>query len=154
MPKNLTQRTKLVHYVCAALLLVLLVMQFTPFWHYGEAGETVSISGYIWFPSDHNDLTSYLQQMVGSDFTIDTILVPCILMLLLSAAGAVLCVIKPGEWLASLLAVACGLSGVIGFLTCPALRLGSAWAMQLLLCILLLCGGGYAFYLAVASAKA
>lgn len=152
MPKDLTQRTKLVHYVCAALLLVLLVMQFTPFWHFGEAGESVSISGYIWFPSDHADLTSYLQQTVGSDFTINAILIPCILMLLLSAAGAAFCVIKPGELLASLFAVACGLSGTIGFLACPALRLGSAWAMQLL-CILMLCGGGYAIYLAVTSAK-
>ena len=33
MPKDLNTRTKVVHYVCAALLLVLLVMQFTPFWH-------------------------------------------------------------------------------------------------------------------------
>lgn len=147
MPKDTQSQTKLVHYVCAALLLILLVMQFTPFWHYGEAGDVAtSISGYIWFPGNHADLTSYLQATISEDFIINDILIFCILMLVLSAVGLVLCAMKPGTLLAALLPTACGLSGVIGFLAEPALRLGSTWGLMFLLCLLMLCGGAYTLY--------
>lgn len=147
MPKDLNSRTKIVHYVCAALLLVLLVMQFTPFWHIPESGEAVSIGGYIWFPTEHTDLTSYLQETISEDFLVNNVLIPCILMLVLSAFGIVLCVIKAGDLLPSLFPAACGLSGIIGFLAKPALRLGSGWVWMLLISIVLLAGGVYAIWL-------
>lgn len=146
MPNTLLSRTKTVHYVCAALLLILLVMQFTPFWSIDSG--SVSIGGYIWFPSDHTDLTSHLQDTLGADFTINNILAPCLLMLVLSAVGAVMSVIKAATVIPSLLSAACGVSGFIGFLTTPALRLGTMWWFQLILCVAQIACGVYALYLA------
>ena len=37
----------LVNVLCAVLMAILLVLQFVPFWHYGEAGENCSIGGYV-----------------------------------------------------------------------------------------------------------
>ena len=139
MPKSHATRTKVVHYVCAALLLILLFFQFTPFWHYGESGEAAaSISSYIWFPTNHADLTAHLQSTVDADFVINDILITNILVLVLGAIGAVLCVVKAGEFIVSLLPAACGLSGIVGFLAHPAMRLGSSWVPQLLLCMAVL----------------
>lgn len=152
MPNTLLSRTKTVHYVCAALLIILLVMQFTPFWHVD--GTSVSISGYIWFPSDHADLTSYFQQTISEDFVINNILVPCLLMLVLGALGAVFAVIKVDTIVPSLLSIACGVSGFIGFLVKPALRLGSTWWCQMLLCAALIACGVYALVMTAQRSRA
>ena len=133
--------TKVMNIACAVLALVLLVMQFTPFWHMGEGTEPVSIGGYVWFPSDHGEVTSYLQEQVSSDFKINDVIAMPILVLLLSAASIVLCIWKMNSPLVGLLPIACGLSGVWGFLAKPAFRLGATWGFQFALCIALLALG-------------
>ncbi|MGN0779340.1 MAG: hypothetical protein ACI4MJ_09355 [Aristaeellaceae bacterium] len=135
--------TRTLNWVCAGLALVLLVMQFTPFWYMGEGTEPVSIGGYVWFPSAHGEVTSYLQEKVSSDFRVNDTIVAPILMLLLSAASVVLCIVKAKAPLCALLPVACGAAGLIGFLTTPALRLGATWMIQLLLCLALLAVGAW-----------
>ena len=145
MPKKPVSRTKVVHYACAALMLVLLVLQFTPYWHYGEAGKAASsISSYIWFPTNHTDLTAHLQQLTGNpSFLVNNVLIPCLLMLLLSIAGTVLCILKPGSVWTSVVTAACGLSGVLGMMFKPALRLGSTWVLMLVLCLVLVTASVY-----------
>lgn len=133
--------TKIMNIVCTVLALVLLVMQFTPFWYMGEETEPVSIGGYVWFPSDHGEVTSYLQEQVSSDFKINDVIAMPILVLLLSAASIVVCLWQMNNPLVGLLPIACGLSGVWGFLAQPAFRLGSTWGFQLVLCIALLALG-------------
>lgn len=128
------------NWICALLMIVLLVMQFTPFWHYGEAGESCSISGYVWFPSDQKDLESWLgTQADGHD--LNSFVGMPILVLVLSAVGAVLCLIKPDKGMTTLLPTLCGAVGGIAYLTTPALKLGSGWAWHLLICIALLALG-------------
>jgi len=130
------------NWICALLMIVLLVMQFTPFWYYGEAGESCSISGYVWFPSDQKDLESWLgTQADGHD--LNSFVGMPILVLVLSAVGAVLCLIKPDKGMISLLPTLCGVVGGIAYLTTPALKLGSGWAWHLLICIALLALGIY-----------
>ena len=136
--------TKVMNIACAVLALLLLVMQFTPFWHMGEGTEPVSIGGYVWFPSDHGEVTSYLQEQVSSDFKINDIIGMPILVLLLGAASMVLCIWKMNNPLVSILPIACGLSGVWGFLTKAAFRLGSTWGFQFALCIGLIALGAAA----------
>ena len=127
-------KTTVFNYVNAALMLVLLILQFVPFWTYGEAGETASISQYIWFPTDYSEVEQYIAASLGTDFSINQILGMAILMLVLSAAGFALCLAKPGQPLVSLLPTACGLTGVIGYLTSPAMQLGTGWVLHLLVC--------------------
>lgn len=123
--------------VCALLLMILFILQFTPFWQYGEAGESCSISSYVWFPSDQKELESWLGAQ-AEDHDLNSFVGMPILTLVLSAAGAVLCLIKPDNGWTALLPTACGLFGAIGYLTTPALKLGMGWTWHLLLCIALL----------------
>ena len=127
---------------CAVLMTVLLVLQFTPFWHYGEAGESCSISGYVWFPSDQKALETWLgAQAEGHD--LNSFVGMPILVLLLSAVGAVICPVKPEHVLTPVLPAACGLAGTIAYLTTPALKLGAGWTWHLLICMVLLVLGVY-----------
>lgn len=122
--------------VCAALMLALLVLQFLPFWSYEteEGARSASIQSYIWFPGDMTDLEASLAEATGDEaFSVNAILGMPIVVLLAGAAGVVLCLIKSGSPLASLLPLACGAAGVYGFLAKPAFRLGESWGVQLAL---------------------
>ena len=124
----------------AVLMAILLVMQFTPFWQYGEAGESCSISSYVWFPNDNGDVESWLEGQI-EDFSInDVILVP-ILVLLLGFLGVVICLLKRDARMAALLPTACGAVGTIGYLGNAALKLGNNWGFHLLLCIAIAAAG-------------
>ena len=136
--------TRIMNIACAVIALALLVMQFTPFWYMGEGTEPVSIGGYVWFPSDHGEVTSYLQEQVSGDFNVNDVIAMPILVLLLSVATMVVCVWKMDNPLAVLLPMACGLAGVWGFLAKAAFRLGSTWSFQLVLCIALIALGAVA----------
>lgn len=136
--------TRIMNIACAVIALALLVMQFTPFWYMGEGTEPVSIGGYVWFPSDHGEVTSYLQEQVSGDFKVNDVIAMPILVLLLSVATMVVCVWKMDNPLAVLLPMACGLAGVWGFLAKAAFRLGSTWSFQLVLCIALIALGAVA----------
>ena len=136
--------TRIMNIACAVIALALLVMQFTPFWYMGEGTEPVSIGGYVWFPSDHGEVTSYLQEQVSGDFKVNDVIAMPILVLLLSVATMVVCVWKMDNPLAVLLPMACGLAGVWGFLAKAAFRLGSTCSFQLVLCIALIALGAVA----------
>ena len=136
-------RSKALCYVSALLLITLLVTQFVPFWHFGEgeAAQAVSIGGYIWFPTEHTDLTSHLASLVDADFKVNDVILFPILTLVLCAAGAVLNLIRPDSLLSGSLTALAGGSGVLAYLTAPALRLGTGWVWHLILALLALIAG-------------
>lgn len=140
LKRILNNRTALCNLLCALLMTILLVLQFTPFWQYGEAGESVSISGYVWFPSDHKALETWLGEQVEG-FNLNSFVGTPILILALSTLGAVLCLIKPDRRWTAVLPIACGAAGTICYLSNAALKLGMGWTWHLLICILLLAIG-------------
>lgn len=125
--------------ICAALMVVLLVLQFTPFWHFmdGEEQAAVSISSYVWFPADYANVDDYLSGTID-DYSINDMLTTPILLQVLCAAGAALCLIRAGHPLVLILPLAAGIAGTIGYLTTPALHMGGNWVLHLLISILLL----------------
>ncbi|MBR5547182.1 MAG: hypothetical protein IKU70_09435 [Clostridia bacterium] len=131
-----------VNVICAVLMAILLVLQFVPFWHYGEAGESCSISGYIWFPSDHKELESWLISQ-AEDHDLNSFVGMPILVLVLSVVGSIFCLLKADQNWVGLFPLACGAAGAVAYLTIPALRLGVGWTWHLLLCIVLAVLGGY-----------
>lgn len=132
------KRTTVLNLLCAGLMLALLVLQYTPFWDAGE--ETTSINGYVWFPTEHTATTSYLEETLGDDFSMNALVITPILQMVTAAAGVVLCVWKAQTCWTALLPAACGASGLIGYLATPALRLGSGWSLHLLVSLaMLLC---------------
>lgn len=140
---NFKNRKALVNGTCIILMLIMVALQFTPFWRYGDENEiTTSINGYIWFPTNHKELTSYLQENVRKDFEVDQILLMPIFNLIAGFAGILLCLMKSYLPVVRLLPAACGLVGIWGFMTEPAFRLGENWMLHLLICILLLIVAG------------
>ena len=115
--------------VCAVLMAVLLALQFVPFWTVEDS--QVSISSYVWFPGEHKDLEGQLTAQVEG-YTLSGMVPMPILLLVLSAAGVVLCIVKRDNALSALVPAACGVIGTIGYLTQPAFRLGSGWELHCL----------------------
>lgn len=118
--------------LCALLCAVLLVLQFVPFWAEGDG--QVSISGYIWFPSDHKTLDSQLSAEIEG-YSINDAVPMAVLLLVLGVAGIVLCILKMNNALSALVPLACGLVGTFGYLLHPAYRMGSGWQLHCLVCV-------------------
>lgn len=125
-----------VNVLCAVLMAILLFLQFVPFWQYGEAEESCSISSYIWFPSDHKELESWLTSQAKNHDLNSFVGMP-ILVLVLCAVGTIFCLVKADQGWAMLFPLACGVAGSVTYLTTPALQLGAGWTWHLLLCIVL-----------------
>lgn len=141
MTKKSTFSTSVLNVVCAVLMLILLVLQFLPFWSYGDPSVSVSIQEYIWFPGDHTGLDKELTALVSADYSINDVLLMPILTLVLGAVGIVMCLFKSSNSRISLLPTACGLVGAFGYLTGAAFQVGSGWALHLVVCLLLVCAG-------------
>ena len=60
---------RICNYICVVLMLVILVFQFLPFWHYSTEEESfaTSIQTYIWFPGERRDLDHYLAEQTGNE---------------------------------------------------------------------------------------
>ena len=142
------KRTRLGAIVCAVLMLAVLVLQFTPFWHIGEGEEQqdVSIGAYVWFPTDHKEVDTYMKEQVSSDFNISGVVGVHSLVLVLSVAGLVLCLVKPAMPVSPVLVMGSSVSGLVGCLGMKAFQLGSTWAVLLILFIAALVMGGLTLY--------
>lgn len=133
--------TSALNILCAILMLVLLVLQFLPFWSYGDPTVSVSIQEYIWFPSDHTGLDKELTSLVSADYSINDVLLMPILTLVLGAVGIVMCIFKSSNSYMSLIPTGCGLVGAFGYLTGAAFQVGSGWMLHCVVCLLLVCAG-------------
>jgi len=148
--------TKICHYLSALVLAIILICQFTPFWTFtAEEGETsLSISSYIWFPTENKAADSYISANAGEGYNINQLVVPSVLVLFLSAAGMILCLIKSGEQWMGLFPLGCGLAGLWGFLTKAGFQLGTAWELHVALYVIVLALGAAALYYAFKKEKA
>lgn len=126
-------KTKICNYLCIAMMAILLILQFTPFWSFD--GGNASIQSYIWFPDDYKPLTEMMQTEFGKDYNIGELVFPMVAILLTTAAGIVLSIIKSDNPAVKIIPIAGTLIGIYGFLSKPDLRLGSTWVIQLILCI-------------------
>lgn len=153
---NKKNRTKICLFLSALVLAAILVCQFTPYWTYPtEEGEaSASISNYIWFPTENKAVDSYITGNVSAGYHINQLVVPVILVLLLSAAGLVLCLFKHTNAWTALLPLGCGLAGLYGFLCQEAFKLGTAWSLHVLLYAAAAILGALALYFAHRKEKA
>lgn len=143
MNKKIT-RVNIGCFVCAFLLLVLLVLQFVPFWHY-EGGAS-SISTYLWFPNKNVAVTSSIKAVLGKTFEVGQIVIGCIAVLASSVLGLVTCIIGQKSIGAPFTAILAGVIGVGAYLAVPALQLGSFWGVHLAVSILIVATGAVTFW--------
>ena len=62
---------RICNYICVVLMLVILIFQFMPFWHYTDDEETfdTSIQSYVWFPGEYRELDDYLEEYMPTYFS-------------------------------------------------------------------------------------
>lgn len=122
--------------LCALLMALLVVLQFVPFWN--VEGEGISAMGYLGFPDDHSNLTSWLNQSVEGGFEINQIVGWVFFGTVACIVGVILCVKYREKAPAALMPVMAGILGLLYCATEPAFRMGSVWVLHLVLYILLL----------------
>ena len=131
-----TSHIKRYNAFCALLLAVLVVLQFVPFWELN--GDQVSISGYIWFPLDHAELTTHFTEVITPEFKVDSLVLSSLLLLVVPAVGVVLFLYNRESTFVPCCTAATGLGGIWTYLCKPAFRLGMNWTMHFAFAILLL----------------
>lgn len=139
------KKTKTMNIICIALMGVLLVLQFLPFWNYDGTGK--SIQALLWLPDKNSALIDYLTAQMGSAFDINGFVLAPIFILVGSAIGIWLSCKWPTDVVVSLLPLGTGIVGVWGYLVNDALRLGSTWVLHLLVCIALTVAAAIKIYL-------
>jgi len=147
--------TALCNFVCAALLVVMLVMLFQPFWScedcksHKDVKDEVSIAEYLWRPRQHDkladDLTDYYKDIYGKNyrdasgkkfqFRANEILPSMLTAFLASAVGIICCVLLSKHFWVAAFPLVAGLGGILGFTTCPALQIGKNMQMHLIVAI-------------------
>jgi len=135
MFKTGTKEERIMKLVCLLLMIVIFVLQFTPFWNFD--GKGVSINGYVWFPHDHADLETYLKSNIDG-FTVNQVVLMPVIQLVACVVGIILFMAQGSNPLVALVSLVCSIGGIWGFLAEPAFRLGTNWVLQLVLNILML----------------
>lgn len=144
-PKKQSFTIRILNYISTAFAIVLLAMQFVPFWGCFQCstcgdGKILSIMEYVWFANDHSDgLTAILKNYYIPGFAAIDVVAPTALILLGSIAGVVFCILHPTKSITALFPMIAGVACVIGYLT-PAYQLGQNWQLHLVLGVItLLC---------------
>ena len=141
--QNLTIR--IFNYISTAFALVLLALQFLPFWSCFRCltcgdGDVISIFEYVWFAKNHSEgLTSILQNFYFADFKAIDVVGTAVLVQLCSIGALILCMIRPTKSSTAVLPLIAGISAIIGYLD-PVYQLGQNWMIHLIFsAITLLC---------------
>lgn len=120
--------------LCVVLLITAFVVQFIPFW---STGESVSIAGYVWFHTDHSDLTEYFQQEIKADFDVQSLVLYSIIQIVVPIAAIIIAIFQRNEIWLTIGAGVTGISGVWSILRKAVLRDGAFWPFMLVISILL-----------------
>lgn len=142
MKKIKVTKTMLLNYLLAVLMLLMIILQFTPFWHYN--GESSSISRYIWLDTSNTQLSSWLGSQIGKQVKVDDILAVPVLLLVVGAVGTVFCVVQASNPFMAIFPAVCGALGILGYLINPVFRLGSNWILHFVLFIVMLLVAAFA----------
>lgn len=143
MSKTNTTLTRVISFVCALLMLGILVTQFLPFWTYGDPAETVSINGYVWFPGKHAKLSAQLSGVLRSTYNVmvknnlvpNNLVSTSIILLVGAALSALILVIKSDKKWTALLPFATGIIGIVQYLGNVLFQTGMNWQIHLAVCI-------------------
>ncbi len=138
----------LFNYICAGLVVLLLVTQFLPFWTADKCAKcpdgTTSISDYVWFPDDHQDITKMMKgkDLYGKDFAVGDIVLTPVIIVAATILTLYFCLRYAYKPMMGIFPFLGGLGGVFGYLTQPGLQIGQLWFVHLALAALvMICGG-------------
>lgn len=129
------EKSKICNIIGIILMGALLVLHFMPFWSYD--GMATSIQSYVWFPTDHAALESYISGQIGGSYSINSIVLMPVIVLVTIVIGIIMCIIMSDNLLVGLLPLGCGLVGIWGYLSKAAFQLGTNWSLHLIICIIM-----------------
>ena len=148
MFRSMRGKTKLCNYICAALALILVLMQlFAPFWSYQKDGkvETCTINEFAWLEPTETALVNQFALETFGGVTRDEKIPAVVFIVALTAAILLLCVFslifcikKARNGMVAIVPALAGFVGVLEFCINPAFRLGSMWYVQLAVAAVLL----------------
>ena len=142
MSKILNNRTKVLNYICAALMVLLIGIQFVPYWSSGDG--SLSIAHHVWLPdnSDKASMSNWLIEEASKTTDLykeqakeqksqekivisNAIAHPSAAIFLLGIFGTIFCLLKSKISWMSIFALACGIIGLYAFCFSPVYALGS-----------------------------
>ena len=135
MLKPSTDRTNACNYINSVLMAIMTILQFIPFWNVNGTGY--SISQYVWFAYEHNDLENYLKDAIGSSYDLTANVLPSVIIIACCILGIFFCLKYRDNDAPGLFALAAGVAGIICFLARPVYQLGSLRILYLVLSIAL-----------------
>ena len=132
-------KSKVLSYVNVVVLLVAIVMMFTPYWSYEVTAKdktvsevSTSVNAYVWRPDECKDFEKWVKEELGAKPDINAEFGMPVLMLAAAAIGIVLCVLKPAAPLGGLLSIIYGVAAIAGFTGSALLQMGP-WAIHVAL---------------------
>ena len=91
----------------------------------------------MWFPTENNALTTYLEESVG-EFSLNSVIGMPILVLVLAVA-AIACCVKLAKYpVIPIMDIVMGISGLWGYLGCSVYRVGAYFGLHVALCAVIL----------------
>ena len=138
--KTKKEKTKICSYISGALMICLIILQFSPFWYYD--GTYSSINDFVWKNSDNIELVNYLDSIISENITADYMLdkvggVAC-WQIVLCMFGAGFAFIKPHIGIFSLFPLVNGIFGTYNYVNNSMLQAGRFWQVHLLVNILMI----------------
>ena len=140
-------KSKIVSYVCVVVLLVAVVMLFTPYWNYSLTAKdgtvtevSTSVNAYVWRPDECKDFEKWVKAESGEKPDINAEFGMPVLMLAAAVIGIVLCIIKPGMALGGLLPIIYGIAAIAGFTGSALLQMGP-WVIHVVLGVVAIVAG-------------
>ena len=141
-------------YFCIVLCFALIFVQMVfPFWTAevsvknadGERvmqEETLSLWGFLSFPEDdvQKQFNKNFTATYGDAYDINDVAGTGCLVLILGVVSIIFILLKPNKAWTFMFPLACGISGVIGYLTQPVLQAGNLWIVHLILSCLIIVG--------------
>lgn len=136
------------NYICAGLMLVLLVLQFLPgYWTAQKAKpekdgtyktDSASLQGYMWVPSEHTVLEDYFDDLYGDGLVMNDAVMMPVVTLACGVLQLVLCAFMSHKSTLTILPAIAGVFGVTGYLGYPIYRLNGLWVVHFVLAVLIL----------------
>ena len=136
--KNKVGLTQIFTWVSVLMILVMIVMMFTPSWKYEtkERGEDrkmvtvtkeASIAGFVWFPEDHKGLVKNYENETDTEFVInDEVTMPALL-LVLGVALSIFALVKSKSLIGPLAAFGLGAYSIYGYHASDFIKTASCW---------------------------
>lgn len=111
---------------CALLSIVMIGLQFLPFWNVGGEAGKLSISDVVWLIYNHPEAKTFFTQNFGATTTINSVILIPVFIFAACVVTFVLSFVMESVWYTIAPAIAFILT-VVGYLARPELRAGDGW---------------------------